>query len=398
MSNNQLEKNINLNQLISGLEALTVPIHIVKPDGNIIYANKEFAKLINLDDPQKVLGKKCYEIFASEQCHTEECPLIMYKSNIELREATEKINEVILPDGKTKYLKTSNSPITKDGELLAVMELLEDLTDVKKSAQDVMDMLVSLAEGDLSKTLDTSNLHEDFVEIGEALNTLSISLDLGLRNISDTIKQIAEGDFSTEVEWEMPGVYSEIADNINQAINQLTTTIQQVKNVSVAIRDGNLEAMVDVSQLKGVFADIGNTINEMSISLDLGLRNISETVNKIAQGNLDTEVEWDMPGVYKEIIERINSALKNAYDVDKNRKEALEQLAANLSQFEATADRLRNPLAAITSAIELKDELGEERVLEIVGEHAKRIKEELDVMRKEEMKTHRLTEKSLEKL
>ncbi len=392
-----LEKEgIGFDQVISGIENISVPIYIVTLNGRIIFANKRCATLANLPDPDKLMGKRCYEVFRSDHCFSEKCPIKIYTENIEVNDNPEV--KVTLPDGKIKYLRADHAPIFLKGEVCGIIELFEDFTEIKESSLKIMDMIVSLAEGDLSKTLDISELHKDFVEIGEALNTLSISLDLGLRNIAETIKQIAEGNFSTEVEWEMPGIYKEITHNINKAVNQLNTTIQQIHDVSIAIRDGDLTKMVDSSKLKGVFADMGNVINEMSISLDLGLRNISETVNKIAEGDFSTEVEWEMPGIYKEIIIRINNALKNAYNVDKDRKEALEQLAANLAQFETSADRLRNPLAVIMSSMELKNQLGEDKVLNTVDEQAKRIKRELDDMREEEMKTYRLTEKSLEKL
>ncbi len=393
-----LEKEgIELDQVISGIDNISVPIYIVSLSGKIIFANKKCAELANLPDPSKLMGRRCYEIFKSENCHTSKCPLKIYLD--ELKKTNNLDVKVSLPDGSIKYLRANHAPVySKEGNLCGVIELFEDFTEIKESSLKIMDNIVSLAEGDLSKTLETSELHRDFVEIGETLNTLSISLDLGLRNISDTIKQIAEGNFTTEVEWEMPGVYSEITDNINQAIHQLNTVIHQIQDVSTAIRDGDLDKMVDVSKLTGVFADIGNVINEMSISLDLGLRNISETVKRIAEGDFNTEVEWEMPGIYKEIIGRINSALNNAYEVDRDRKDALEQLAANLTQFETSADKLRNPLAVILTSLELKDQLGEDYVLETVDQHAKRIKKELDVMREEEIKTYELTEKSLEKL
>ncbi len=391
------KEGIDLEQVVSGIDNISVPIYIVSLNGKIVFANKMCAKLANFPDPGKLMGRRCYEIFKSENCHTSNCPLNIYSDDLK---TTRNLDvEVSLPDGSIKYLRANHAPIhSREGELCGVIELFEDFTEIKESSLKIMDNIASLAEGDLSKTLEVSDLHRDFVEIGETLNTLSISLDLGLRNISDTVKQIAEGNFSTEVEWEMPGVYSEITSNINQAIHQLNTVIHQIQEVSTAIRDGDLDKMVDVSKLNGVFADIGNVINEMSISLDLGLRNISETVNRIAEGNFNTEVEWEMPGIYKEIIRRINSALNNAYEVDRDRKDALEQLAANLTQFETSADKLRNPLAVILTSLELKDELGQEHVLEIVDQHAKRIKKELDVMREEEIKTYELTEKSLEKL
>ncbi|HID43397.1 MAG TPA: hypothetical protein EYP30_06450 [Archaeoglobaceae archaeon] len=48
------------------------------------------------------------------------------------------------------------------------------------------------------------------------------------------------------------------------------------------------------------------------------------------------------------------------------------------------------PLSVIMSSLELVDEIGTEKVLEIIDEHAKRIKEELDELRKEEIRTYRL--------
>jgi len=387
-SKNLLRKEgIQLNQILSGIENISAPIYIVTLDGKIVFANEVCARLANLSRAEELIGKRCYEIFRSDECHTDKCPRIIYSGKQWVKNG--KVSRITLPDGKIKYLRANHAPIySRSGKVCAVIELFEDFTEVKESSLKIMDMLVSLAEGDLSKTLSISELHRDFVEIGEALNTLSISLDLGLRNISDAIRQIADGDFKTEVEWEMPGIYREIASNINQAIHQLNTVINQIRDVCTAIRDGDLTRIVDVSKLKGVFAEIGNVINEMSISLDLGLRNISDAVNRIAEGEFDTEVEWEMPGIYTEIIERINEAIKNAYEVDRDRREALEQLAANLMQFETSADRLRNPLAVIMSSLELKDELGSEKVIETVEEMARRIKKELDEMREEEIKTY----------
>jgi|Deesub1362A_J573_1020465.scaffolds.fasta_scaffold00401_34 PAS domain S-box-containing protein len=85
----------------------------------------------------------------------------------------------------------------------------------------------------------------------------------------------------------------------------------------------------------------------------------------------------------------------NAYGIEEDRRRALDQLLRNLIQFDHTADRLRNPLAVIISSIELVNEIGKERVLEMVKEQAFRIKDELDVLRREEIRTHSLIQKSL---
>jgi len=80
----------------------------------------------------------------------------------------------------------------------------------------------------------------------------------------------------------------------------------------------------------------------------------------------------------------------SSYKMKEERNSMMEQLACNLVQFDKAADRLRNPLAAIMGSLELKEVLGEEKVLRIVGEQAKRIKTELDELRSEEIGTYNL--------
>lgn len=84
----------------------------------------------------------------------------------------------------------------------------------------------------------------------------------------------------------------------------------------------------------------------------------------------------------------------SAYKVEQDRQKAMEQLTSNLNQFDLTADRLRNPLTIIMSALELKDEYESDELLEIVAKHTERIKEELDKLRREEYATYQLIERS----
>ncbi|MFP3908795.1 MAG: PAS domain S-box protein [Halobacteriota archaeon] len=84
----------------------------------------------------------------------------------------------------------------------------------------------------------------------------------------------------------------------------------------------------------------------------------------------------------------------SAYEVEQDKQKAMEQLAANLSQFNRSADRLRNPLAVILGSIEVMSDERRDEVLEKIKEHASRIKEELDVLRVEEIKTYNLTKKA----
>jgi PAS domain S-box-containing protein len=102
-----------------------------------------------------------------------------------------------------------------------------------------------------------------------------------------------------------------------------------------------------------------------------------------------------------ELLQKLSSNISfalSAYEVEREKKRAIEQLAANLLYFEHSEDRLRNPLAVIMNSLELKDELGKDEVFRIVNEQVKRLKEVLDEMRKDEVKTYRLIEESMRKV
>jgi len=101
----------------------------------------------------------------------------------------------------------------------------------------------------------------------------------------------------------------------------------------------------------------------------------------------------------KELIKKLSDNIAfalNAYEVEKEKVAAMEQLATNLTHFDKSADRLRNPLAVIMTSMELMDIYGKDKVLEIISEQSRRIKRELDELRKEEINTYNLVKPTLE--
>ncbi len=100
----------------------------------------------------------------------------------------------------------------------------------------------------------------------------------------------------------------------------------------------------------------------------------------------------DEISLLRNLSENIAFAL-SAYNMESDRKEAIEQLTQNLTKFDKSADRLRNPLAVIVSSMEMKDELGRDEVMGIIDEQVKRIERELDELRREETKTYELSKK-----
>jgi PAS domain-containing protein len=99
------------------------------------------------------------------------------------------------------------------------------------------------------------------------------------------------------------------------------------------------------------------------------------------------------------LLHQISQSLEIALNYKESKlklEEAYKRLETNLKHFEFLADRLRNPLAAIVSSLELKDSLGE-RTFEIISESSKKILEILDKLSVEEKKTMKIREELSER-
>lgn len=124
----------------------------------------------------------------------------------------------------------------------------------------------------------------------------------------------------------------------------------------------------------------------------LALPLINNTQHGVIAIFSNSKFNEDEINLLRNLSDNIAFAL-SAYHVEYDRREAIEQLAQNLTKFDKSADRLRNPLAVIMSSMDLKHELGSDQVLGIINEQVKRIEKELEELRDEENKTYELSKK-----
>jgi len=94
-----------------------------------------------------------------------------------------------------------------------------------------------------------------------------------------------------------------------------------------------------------------------------------------------------------DLVDDIGFAIRTI-EIERERKEALNQIKENLEVFESLADKLRNPLAIIKGFIEVKEDVGIDKTLKVISKEIGRMQEILDELREKERKTYKLEEKS----
>ncbi len=171
-------------------------------------------------------------------------------------------------------------------------------------------------------------------------------------------------------------------------LSKLKRVIERCPSISKAMNGEVMKMKMDDELCKHCNSEPHNYV----LSLPL----IHDRNHGVITIHSNSEFSEDELALLKKLSSNIAFAL-SAYEVEKDRETAIEQLTENLMQFDRSADRLRNPLAVASGAIELREEYGNEQVFRIVNEQIKKIKKELDKLRKEEIKTYELTEKAQSK-
>jgi PAS domain S-box-containing protein len=109
---------------------------VIDADFNIINVNKTFIRLVGMDEDE-IIGRKCYNVFSGECCHTKECPLEMIKKG---EEFVERESIKIRPDGKEIPIILSAARFEKNGKFVGIVEDFKDITGLKRAKKEIQDL------------------------------------------------------------------------------------------------------------------------------------------------------------------------------------------------------------------------------------------------------------------
>ena len=130
-TNELLSHNDQLSQIFN---ATANGIRIVDKNFNVINVNSSFSLLTGMH-ADAIIGKKCYDIFPSNSCHTANCPLEQIKQGLSIVQSKEIRYSA---QGKKLIYQYKARPfVTKQGDLIGIIEDFKDITDLHTAQETV---------------------------------------------------------------------------------------------------------------------------------------------------------------------------------------------------------------------------------------------------------------------
>ncbi len=242
-------------------------MRIIDKDFNMLRMNETFLSLagINKDEAK---GKKCYEVFPSSHCHTENCSLrhvFRGKDRIEFESLRER------KDGtRVSCIVTATAFRGTDGKLIGIVEDFRDITEREKLEEQLLQAQKMEAIGQLAGGVahDFNNILTAIIGYGNLLKT-EISEDDPLQTYVARILASAERAANLTkglLTFSRKQMISPKPVNLNELTKGierlLSSLLGEDIELTVVLADKDLNIIADVSQMEQVLMNLATNARD----------------------------------------------------------------------------------------------------------------------------------------
>lgn len=219
-------------------------MRVIGRDYTILRVNSTFLGLAGAGS-QDAEGKKCFEVFKGESCHTENCPMVRIRRG---EERVEYDAVKIRRDGREIPCIVTATPFYDSNlEFIGIVEDFKDISERKKAEQDLQRSHAQLRQVtshlEMAREQERRTIaREIHDELGQSLTGLKMEIHWLIRNRSKENERIDE--------------------KLKEMDLQLNHTIRTVQRISSEIRPGVLD---DLGLRAAIEAEAGKVHDRLGI-------------------------------------------------------------------------------------------------------------------------------------
>ncbi|MBN2886373.1 MAG: MCP four helix bundle domain-containing protein [Chromatiaceae bacterium] len=215
----------------------------------------------------------------------------------------------------------------KPGDSTSLLAALGQMQGaLKQLVSEISDIVHAATQGDFSKRVDLADKRGFGREIGEGLNTLAETTDIGLKDVTRVSRALAAGDLSQTIERDYPGLFGQTKEGVNGTVKALSAVVDEIRNIVDAANRGDFTTKLDLAGKQGFARDIAQMLNQLSDTTEVGLNDVMRVSRALAEGDLTKTIVKEYPGLFGETKEGVNTTVSNLKQLVVQIREAVDTI------------------------------------------------------------------------
>jgi CheY-like chemotaxis protein/signal transduction histidine kinase/HAMP domain-containing protein len=170
-------------------------------------------------------------------------------------------------------------------------------------------------------------------DLTDNVNQLAGNLTVQLRDVSAVATAIADGDLTRKITVEAQGEILQIKDVINSMVDRLSVFADEVTRVAREVgTEGKLGGQAEVPGAAGTWRALTDNVNAMANSLTAQVRAIKDVAIAVTNGDLTRQITVEARGELDELKRNINQMIANLKETTERNQEQ-DWLKTNLAKF-----------------------------------------------------------------
>ena len=272
---------------VDNMNNLPTPIMTVDKDFNVTYMNPAGAAVMG-KTPEQVVGEKCYNLFKTPHCQTQEC-----RCHQAMMDGQVNTGETVCdPDGLNIPIMYTGAPIKDaDGNIVGALEYVVDITEIKNAenrmkkidafqkneVKKFSEALGKVAIGNLTSTYHADQADDDTIAVKEVFDQLGTSLKElvdAMLNVSDLAKEISVGNLTVKADKRseedvlmealdsMIKNLSMFAVDVQTASSQIASGSEQISTSSQQMAQGATEQAASLEEVSSAMEEMNSTVKQ----------------------------------------------------------------------------------------------------------------------------------------
>ena len=185
------------------------------------------------------------------------------------------------------HLRVSASPvINAQGERIgAVAEWLDRTAEIRVE-QEVENLIMAAGQGNFEARLVMEGKEGFFRKLSEGLNQLSMTVSAGLTDVVEVMKSVAQGDLTKTIDANYEGLFGQLKDDTNTTIARLREVIGRIKESSELIDVAAKEIAAGNTDLSTRTEEQASSLEQTASSMEQLNSTVKQNADNAAQANV----------------------------------------------------------------------------------------------------------------